>query len=182
MTTEQLIEAILFAEPEPLAIKNLARLVKKTERETRVALNNLDQELGNRGIVLIRTDEEVSLGTHPGASDILTEIKKEEKQKELGRAGLETISAVIYAGPLTKGRIDYLRGVNSGFILRHLMIRGLVERTPNPTDTRGFLYKPALELLSYLGISRVEELPNYEEIRKDIDNRTEEETKDDYVN
>lgn len=173
MTPEQLIEAILFSQPEPVAVKDLSRLIKKSPEETVGALENLATSLAGRGIVLVQTENEVALATHPDASDTLKAIRQEELQKDLGRAGLETIGAVIYAGPLTKGRVDYLRGVNSGFILRHLMVRGLVERIPNPDDSRSFLYRPTLELLSYLGVSQVEELPDYETVRHELDNKVE---------
>ncbi len=63
---------------------------------------------------------------------------------------------------------DYIRGVNSQFILRNLLIRGLIERTDNKVDARIFLYKPSLTLLTYLGISKIEDLPEYDAIRKDI--------------
>lgn len=177
MTTEQLIEAILFSQPEPMAIKRLARLVKLSSNEIEISLAKLTENLVERGIVLIKTAEEVSLATHPEASSILKEIRQEELQKNLGQAGLETLSAVIYAGPLTKGRIDYLRGVNSGFILRHLLVRGLIERTSNPTDNRSYLYRPTIELLSYLGVSRIEDLPDYEKIQAELNSQAEEESK-----
>ncbi|MDE2041410.1 MAG: SMC-Scp complex subunit ScpB, partial [Patescibacteria group bacterium] len=60
-------------------------------------------------------------------------------------------------------------GVNSQFILRNLLIRGLVERAENPGDARSFLYRTTLQLLSHLGISKIEDLPEYEAVRKDIE-------------
>ncbi|MDE2188364.1 MAG: SMC-Scp complex subunit ScpB, partial [Patescibacteria group bacterium] len=62
-----------------------------------------------------------------------------------------------------------IRGVNSQFILRNLLIRGLIERVENPADARSFLYKTTLDLLAHLGISKIDDLPEYEQVRKDIE-------------
>ena len=88
--------------------------------------------------------------------------------KDLGKAGLETLSIILYRGPATRRDIDYIRGVNSQFILRNLLIRGLVEKIQNPDDQRTFFYKPTFQLLSYLGIGKLEDLPEYLTMKNDL--------------
>ncbi|MBI2099909.1 MAG: SMC-Scp complex subunit ScpB, partial [Candidatus Vogelbacteria bacterium] len=80
------------------------------------------------------------------------------------------LTIVLYKGPLTRAEIDYIRGVNSSFILRHLSIRGLVERIPNPKDARSFLYRPTFDLFQHLGLSKIEELPEYGELISQLEN------------
>ena len=109
------------------------------------------------------------LGTAKELSPLIEQLTKEELTKDLGKAGLETLSIILYQGPITRADIDYIRGVNSQFIVRNLLIRGLVERVENPKDARSFLYKTTLDLLSHLGISKIEELPEYAQVREDID-------------
>ncbi|MDO8521070.1 MAG: SMC-Scp complex subunit ScpB, partial [bacterium] len=65
-------------------------------------------------------------------------------------------------GPITRSEIDYVRGVNSTFILRNLLIRGLIEKIDNPKDQRSFLYQPSFQLLEYMGVSKIEDLPEYD--------------------
>lgn len=132
--------------------------------EIESALQALEQNLLNRGLRLIRANEAVALGTAPETSSLIERLTKEELSRDLGKAGLETLTIVLYRGPLTRAEIDYLRGVNSTFILRHLQIRDLVEKIPDPTDARRFLYRPTLKLLSYLGLTKVADLPEYETI------------------
>jgi len=67
-----------------------------------------------------------------------------------------------------RSEIDYIRGVNSSYILRNMVMRGLVERISIPNN-RSFVYRPTFELLAYLGISCVEELPNYGLVNKQIE-------------
>lgn len=161
MTIDAKIESILFFKAEPISVKKLAQILKVDEAAVKEALQVLKNNLSGRGVTLLEKDDEVMLGTSPEASGLIEELTKEELTKDLGRAGLETLSIVLYRGPITRSGIDHIRGVNSTFILRNLMVRGLVEKVPNPEDQRSFLYRPTFELLSYLGISRVEELPEY---------------------
>jgi segregation and condensation protein B len=114
---------------------------------------------------LVRKGSEVAIGTRGEAGALIQTLAKEELSKDLGKAGLETIAIVLYQGPVTRARIDYIRGVNSSFMLRHLLVRGLVERTPNPEDQRSYLYQPSFALLQQLGLKRLEDLPNYEAFR-----------------
>ena len=53
------------------------------------------------------------------------------------------------------------------------MIRGLVEKIANPADQRSFLYKPTFELLSFMGISKLEDLPEYSDIKAEIEKHEE---------
>lgn len=165
------IEAILFWKAEPVAIKKLATLLGVCVAETRAAITELEQTLQTRGsgLTLVQTDEEVALGTARNLSSLIEKLTKDELSRDLGKAGLETLSIVLYQGPISRANIDYIRGVNSQFILRALLIRGLVERVDNPQDARSFLYKPTLQLLSHMGVSKITDLPDYEQVRRDID-------------
>jgi segregation and condensation protein B len=109
------------------------------------------------------------LGTAKELSPLIEQLTKDELNRDLGKAGLETLSIILYQGPISRADIDYIRGVNSQFIIRNLLIRGLVERVDNPQDARSFLYQTTLSLLSHLGLSKKEDLPEYTKIREDIE-------------
>lgn len=168
MELDAKIEAILFFKSEPIAVKKLSVLVGAKEGETRDALLVLEQNLTNRGVRLLRKDDEVMLGTAPEISALIEDLVREELSRDIGRAGLEALSIVLYRGPITRSQIDWIRGVNSTFILRNLLIRGLVEKVPNPADSRSFLYRPTFQLLSHLGVAKVEELPEYEKVLEEV--------------
>ncbi len=170
LTLDSQIEAILFLKSEPVSKKTLAKILEKSIEEIEDALFVLEEVLETRGIILLSKDDKVMLGTAPDMSEIVKKVKKEELSRDLGKAGLETLSIILYKAPITRSEIDYLRGVNSNFILRNLLIRGLVEKVSNPKDQRSYLYKPTFELLSFLGIKKVEDLPEYDKIEKEIKN------------
>jgi len=167
---EKQLEAVLFWKGEPISIKKLSQIFDKKEEEISAALKTLEMNLSNRGMILIFKEDEVTLGTSKDATEIIEKLTKEELVKDLGRAGLETLSIIIYQGPISRAEIDYIRGVQSTFIVRNLMIRGLVEKIPNPKDQRIFLYKPTFELLSFLGLTKIEDMPEFAEARKEIEN------------
>jgi len=168
MTLDQKIEAILFFKAEPVSIKKLAQILDTNEEDLNQGLSILEDKILGRGVKLLYKDDKVMLTTVPEAGNLIEGLIKEELSKDLGKAGLETLSIILYRGPIKRSGIDYIRGVSSTFILRNLLIRGLVERVLNPDDQRSFLYKPTFELLSYLGISKVEDLPEYEAVNSEV--------------
>ncbi len=170
MELEKKIEAILFWKGESLSIKKLEGILKANEDDVRTAIENLKNNLSGRGVVLLEKsassadrDGEIMLGTAPELSDLLEELQKEELNKDLSKSSLETLSIVLYKNGVSRGEVDFIRGVNSSFTLRALSVRGLVEKVTDPNDSRRYIYKPSFELLSYMGIKSVEELPQYRE-------------------
>ncbi len=168
LSIENQIEALLFYKNEPIEISKLAKLVGVGEAEVREALTNLAQALENRGICLIMTDSKASLATAPETSNFIEQIAKDEMSREIGKAGLETLAIVLYNGPVSRREIDYIRGVNSTFILRNLCVRGLIEKELDPKDQRVFRYKGSIDLLAHLGLKKNEELPEFETFKNQV--------------
>jgi segregation and condensation protein B len=108
------------------------------------------------------------LVTRQEAAPLIEGLVKEELSRDLGKAGLETLSTVLYKGPISRRDIDYIRGVNSQFILRNLLVRGLIEKITDAKDERRFLYRPTFELLQSLGVSSVSDLPEYAKVQEEL--------------
>ncbi len=169
MELETKIESILFFKGEPVSINTLASILKVSKEEIKEAIINLSTSLENRGIVLLVKEDEVNLGTNPIMSEMIENLQKEELNKDLSKSSLETLSIILYKNGISRSEIDYIRGVNSSFILRALSIRGLIEKLTDPKDNRKYIYKPTFDVLSFMGIKSVEELPNYSEINPKIE-------------
>ncbi len=161
----KLIEAILFWKGEPVSQKKLAELSTLSSEEVKEAIQSLKDSLKDRGIVLIEKDNEVMLGTAPEAGEIIERLTREELSKELSKAALETLSIILYMAPIRRSAIDYIRGVNSQFSVRHLEIRGLVEKIPDERDNRVYLYRPTFDLLSHLGATSTDSLPQFGDVK-----------------
>jgi segregation and condensation protein B len=164
MNLEAKIEAILFFKGEPVSRKKLSEILKVGQTEINESIEKLKENLKERGVALIEKENEVMLGTAPELSDLIENLQKEELNKELSKASLETLSIVLYKSQASRAEIDYIRGVNSSFTLRALSVRGLVEREVDSADSRRYIYKPSFELLSFMGIKSVEELPDWGEV------------------
>ena len=168
LNLESKIEGLLFYKGENISISKIGELVKVSENEVRESIDNLKTSLSSRGLVLMKKDDEVYLGINSEMTPFIESIRKEELNKELSKASLETLSIVLYKNGVTRSEIDYIRGVNSSFILRNLQVRGLVERGVDINDNRRTIYKPTFDLLSYMGVSKIEELPNYEKVVEEL--------------
>lgn len=169
METDKQIEALLFWKGEPMTLPELCRALKLPSNEVKKGLATLKEKLTGRGVALIQNDDEFSLATMPEASEFIENLRKEELSRELGKAALETLSIVLYKGKASRRDIEYVRGVNSTAILRSLLIRGLIERRQSEKDERVFLYHPTTDLLALLSLQHVEDLPEYAEVRTELE-------------
>ena len=171
MNLTQKIEGYLFYTGDAIAIKNLAKVFNVPEGQVNDALNDLKVTLSGRGIVLMQNGGDVMLATHPDMADVITAIKKQELSDPLSKAALETLTIVLYKDGATKPEIDFVRGVNSGFMLRNLLVRGLIEKVPNDEDKRITKYRATMDTLRFLGIASLAELPNFEQFKAEIEHR-----------
>ncbi|MEK7461704.1 MAG: SMC-Scp complex subunit ScpB [Patescibacteria group bacterium] len=177
LNLELKIESILFFKNEPVSVSELAKITGNKPEEIRITLSKLGEFYKNRGIVIVFDGEFAGLGTHPDAGNLIESLVKEEFSRELSRASLETLAIILYRGPISRREIDHIRGVNSSFILRSLLIRGLIERPDDtlasPDETvrvgRSYSYKPTLKLFEHLGITCREDLPEYRVAFKKIE-------------
>lgn len=163
------IEAILFYLAEPVSINSLSKILELSKEETLSAVGTLGDVLAERGVRLVFHNDEVVMTTAPEHSESIEKMVKEERERDLGRAGIETLSIVAYKGPISKKEIEYIRGVNSQYALRNLLLRGLIERKNNETGMRGVGYNITGDALRFLGLSHVSDLPEYDDLRNQLE-------------
>ena len=167
MNTSAIIEAFLFSEGGPIRKTRLAQLAGVSSKDLETQLDELHKRLSG-GLTLVRTETEAALVIGKDASDAVRDARKKELGQEIGDAGLEVLSIILYRGPSTRAKIDYIRGVNTSSTVRNLLARGLLERAGNPLDGREYIYRPTSELLAYLGVSEGQELPEYATISREL--------------
>ncbi len=158
MELSQNIEGVLFYKATPMKKSALCKLFAVEPQQLETALEELRVRLQNGAIRLAYTETDVQLVTAPELDDLLESVRKDEMKRDIGKAGAETLAIVLYKGPITRAEIDRIRGVNSSFILRNLLVRGLVERDQ---DKLGSHFNITPLLLSHMGITSKMELTNY---------------------
>lgn len=175
------LEALLFLYGEALALKKISDVIGVKKDELSALLTYLEESLrdDSRGLQILSegpvaqlfADEKwenrkVQLVTKPENAGVLEAFVKSELTEELTPAGLEALSLISYFGPISRSHLEYLRGVNSVFTLRNLLLRGLVERFPDPKNANAYLYQPSFALLRHLGVKSKEELPDYQKFQQ----------------
>lgn len=162
------LEALLFIYGEPMEVKKAASTLEVKPAEIEEAAKMLAQQLveSKSGLAVVFYDSKIQLTTRPDFSGLLEKIVKSELNEALTPAGLETLSIVAYSAPVSRAEIDYIRGVNSTFILRNLLLRGLIDRENDPKRANAYVYKPSFDFLKHIGVTRVEDLPEFDKFSK----------------
>ena len=165
LTPPAAVHALLFASGEPLPKKRLATLLGINPAELDLALKALADSLTEAGVTLVETATEVELRTTPAAAPLVKKLRESELSRDLGRASLETLAVVAYQEDgVTRGEVDWVRGVNSSASLRTLLMRGLIEGREDERDRRRIRYQITTEALAHLGAASAESLPRYREL------------------
>lgn len=167
MTLDVLIEALLFYKATPQNKQKLIKLFAVPEEEFAQALNTLKERLTKGAIRLIETDTEIQLATAPELSEFVEMLQKQELSSDIGKAGAETLAIIMYREPISRTEIDRIRGVNSSFILRNLLMRGLITR--ESITGNGYQFRVSPSLLQQLGVTDKRELPKYSEFMLALD-------------
>lgn len=166
-----IIEALLFVAGHPLSDTTIARYTGGEILDVRQTLEELQLtwQQEQRGIQLLKNGSSWQLVSHPDAAGNIFAFAKEEVLGELTRAQLETLAVIAYRGPMEKSILDTVRGVNCRQILRNLSIRGLVESLGSAgvadEEESGVTYQVSADFIRHLGLTRLEDLPNFEEFR-----------------
>ncbi len=168
------IEAVLFIYGEPIKIKKLAEIIEVEESEAREGLLALGEKIkgDDRGLNLMILDDKAALVTKPELQDIVKKIVKEELDSDLSPASLETLAIIAYLGPVSRVKIDYIRGVNSSFILRNLLVRGLIQKEGGKDKTGNNLYNITFDFFKHIGVNSQMELPDFDKYKSLIDQFT----------
>ena len=163
------LEAILFINGEAVALSTLQKILGIEKEELQKILGEYQRVLEERagGLVLVTDSKSARLAIASDYVPLIEDLAKSELQSTLSKAALEVLALVAYLAPVARAEIDAIRGVNSSFTLRNLAIRGLIERSGNPNDARGYIYEPSMQFLTTLGIESIEKLPGFETIRTD---------------
>lgn len=167
MTLDVLIEALLFYKAAPQNKRKLIKSFGVSEEDFTAAIATLKVRLQTGATRLIETETEIQLATAPELSEFVESLRKQDLTGDIGKAGAETLAIVLYREPISRVEIDRIRGVNSSFILRSLLMRGLITR--ESITGNGYQFRISPKLLEHLGVGSKRELPQFSEFMNAID-------------
>lgn len=160
------LESLLLVAGKPLSFSNLATLLSLDAS----AIKDLTKELALRyntedhGVHVMINNDKIQLISNPAHASLISEFIKDETTGELTKPSLETLTIIAYRQPVSKEVLEQIRGVNCSLILRNLMIRGLIESKEERAGLTS-MYSVTMDFLRFLGITSVEELPDYERLK-----------------
>jgi segregation and condensation protein B len=153
------IEAVLFVASEALSIKTLAKLTGAEEPEVSVALQRIDEEFAERGLVLREVAGGYRFASSPAARAAVEAYLLPPKTN-LSPAALETLAIVAYNEPVTKAQIEEIRGVSSDSVIATLLDRRfIIESGRRESPGRPLLYKTTSDFLESFGLNSLDDLP-----------------------
>lgn len=158
----QTIEAILFAMGDAVEIGDIASSMEIDEDKVREGAKLLQKKYsnGDSGIRLIEIADCYQLSSNPACYEYIKKVSQIKKQSGLSSAAIETLSIIAYNQPVTKGTIEFIRGVDSTYSVNRLIERGLIDELGRAeTPGRPILYGTTMEFLRTFGIKTLEELP-----------------------
>ena len=158
-------------------MREFREILEVDETKLKDAVAELVSQNQTAGIILLAHNNKLQLASNPENSSVVKKFLSLELREKLSDAALETLAIILYKQPVSRVEIENIRGVNSQYSLRHLLISGLIEKIQSPSDKRMQLYKTTLEFMQYLGIKDMKELPDFEELTKHIELPTPEENK-----
>ena len=160
-----LVEAFLFVSGSPLSIDKLVELAEADKVEITSAISDLMEQYNTsgHGVHLMEVAGGYQFRTDPDLAPRLRRLQKERPAK-MSPAALETLAIIAYRQPVTRVEIEYLRGVDSGGVMKTLLERNLL-RILGKKDVPGrpLLYGTSRFFLEMFGLRDLNDLPTLKE-------------------
>lgn len=159
------LESLIFVSIKAVSTKELATAVGVKVNEVEEVLDSLmkDYQERNSGLALIKNHGQYQLTTTGENATLVKEFLKSEASGELSQPSLEALTIIAYRGPISKLELERIRGVNCSLIIRNLLLRGLIEEKFDKSKNENY-YTVTMDFIRFLGISGLEELPDYAQL------------------
>jgi len=158
-----LVEAILFATPEPVRAHDIASAFGVSTEDVAAVVEELRTAYADRdsGLEIRQIGDAYRIYTRSELADAVGHFANRSRVGRLSRPSLETLSIIAYRQPITRGEISRVRGVNVDSVLQTLTERGLVQEVgKEPGPGRAPLFGTTPLFLEKIGLNSVEDLPS----------------------
>jgi segregation and condensation protein B len=162
-----ILEALIFASPEPLTPKAIYKLLDgETKEDVLAALAALKEDYTRPGgLQLVEVAGGYQIATRPDLHDWVRRLFHERTTQRLTVQGLETLAVIAYRQPITAAEITEVRGVNTSGVLNTLLERHLIKIVGRKQVVgRPFLYATTKEFLIRFGLNDLSDLPKVEDM------------------
>ena len=168
---KSIVEALIFASPEPLTVKTLTKLLDTEPKEDIVAaIEELKAEYQRQGgLTLVEVAGGYQIVTRAELHEWVRRLFHERSSNKLSAASLETLSVIAYKQPVTAAEIGEIRSVNTSGVLSTLLERHLIKIVGRKDVVgRPFLYGTTKEFLLRFGLNDLNDLPKIEDMAQQL--------------
>jgi len=162
-----IVEALIFASPEPVTPKMLFKLLADEPKEdVSAALDALKADYESRpGLQIVEVAGGYQIVTRPQLHEWVRRLFHERSTQKLTAQALETLAVIAYKQPITALEITEIRGVNTSGVLTTLLERHLIKIVGRKNVVgRPFLYATTKEFLIRFGLKDLGDLPKIEDM------------------
>jgi len=162
-----ILEALIFASPEPLTPKALFKLLDTEPKEdVQAALAELKHDYERAGgLQMVEVAGGFQIVTRSDLHDWVRKLFHERSTQRLTVQALETLAVIAYKQPITAVEVTEIRGVNTSGVLNTLLERGLIKIVGRKQVVgRPFLYATTREFLIRFGLNDLTDLPRVEDM------------------
>ena len=169
LTTESVVEAVLFASDEPLTEARLADIIEIGAKQVRQHIDNLNEkyEANSNAFRIEQIAGGYQMLTLSPYNHWLKKMLRVRSETKLSPAALETLAIIAYKQPVMRADIEAIRGVAVGEIIRALCYKGLVKIVGRAEVVgRPMLYGTTKRFLEIFGLNTLKDLPKVEELKR----------------
>ena len=162
-----IVEALVFASPEPVTPKMLYKvLASESKDDVSAAINDLRAEYQNRpGLQWVEVAGGYQITTRPELHEWVRRLFHERTTQKLSVPALETLAVIAYRQPVTALEVTEIRGVNTSGVLTTLLERHLIKIVGRKNVVgRPFMYATTKEFLIRFGLKDLSDLPKIEDM------------------
>ncbi len=157
------VEAVLFLTKEPIPSRKLALLADVEDgARARALVRRLNERYRRVGSAFCAVEVAggFQLRTLPEFAPWLFRLQEAPIETRLTGSAMETLAIVAYEQPILRAKIESIRGVHCGDVLRQLLEQDLIKIVGRSEELgRPFLYGTTKRFLTAFGLTRVEDLP-----------------------
>ena len=160
------IEALLFSSNEAISLSTIRDVTSSIHEFKPNTIKEIIDELKReyiqqqRAFQLDELAEGFILRTKPDFCEYIEQLRTHKKPERLSHAATEVLAIIAYRQPITRGKIDAIRGVDSSGTLQNLQERQLIEAVGKlEAPGRPTLYGITKRFLEHFGLKNIEELP-----------------------
>ena len=167
MELKGIIEALIFASPEPITPKTLGKLLDtETADDIAAALVALKTDYDRPGgLQLVEVAGGYQIVTKPELHEWVRRLFHDHTSQKLSVPALETLAVIAYKQPITAPEIAEIRGVNAAGVVSTLIERKLVKIVGRKQVVgRPFLYGTTRDFLERFGLNDLSDLPKVEDM------------------